>query len=534
MLISLTVCVLGGCNANAWMGDPSSQGYYKPTPTTIPILDRIDIIEDSVALPQYSKVTDADLMPSDLRYKIASGDTIDLEIYGLYQTGQHYPVTRRVDQGGRLRIPEIGDVLIAGLTAQAAQDVITSELGKKVMTHPSVQLDVLDHTGFRYTIYGEIGGGGLFTLQNPDMRLVDVLALAGGVPQSTQNIYIIRQLPMSDSVLPSWNRSSNSDNSQQPKSTTTPPSIPKNNTAPIPNIEDLINQLDVGTVPSDESVPAAEEEEEPSSESNIDALIEQLDIGDTPTDQEHSVSPGIIQSGKHELVDIDDLVPPNHSASAPAHLIPVDIDEILTQTPVDTTDAAYIYVPESDSWIAVKTGTNKNVTKKSTQKKKESSKILERIIEIPWNKLKQGDSSYNIVIRPDDRIYVEGAPLGNLYIRGEVARPGVYDYPRTGRKITLSEFITSAGDLGPIAVPEKVSLTRRLGDNSQATITLNYAAIIQRTEPDVFLKPSDHISIGTNWGATPLAIIRNGFRTTYGFGFLLDRNFGNDVFGRPP
>ena len=32
----------------------------------------------------------------------------------------------------------------------------------------------------------------------------------------------------------------------------------------------------------------------------------------------------------------------------------------------------------------------------------------------------------------------------------------------------------------------------------------------------------------------PLAVFRNGLRITYGFGFLLDRNFGNDVFGAPP
>jgi hypothetical protein len=110
----------------------------------------------------------------------------------------------------------------------------------------------------------------------------------------------------------------------------------------------------------------------------------------------------------------------------------------------------------------------------------------------------------------------------------------VYDYPVTGGRITLSQFITAAGDLSPIAVPEKVSLTRRIGDNLEATVTLNYAAILQHTEPDIFLKPNDHISVGTSWGATPMAVIRNGFRTSYGFGFLLDRNFGNDVFGPPP
>ena len=59
-------------------------------------------------------------------------------------------------------------------------------------------------------------------------------------------------------------------------------------------------------------------------------------------------------------------------------------------------------------------------------------------------------------------------------------------------------------------------------------------AIRQRTEPDIYLRGDDHIIIGTNFWATPLAVFRNGLRTTYGFGFLLDRNFGNDVFGAPP
>ena len=52
---------LAGCNANAWMGDPTANGYYKPTPTTIPILDRIDIIEEPTIWPQVTKVTAADL-----------------------------------------------------------------------------------------------------------------------------------------------------------------------------------------------------------------------------------------------------------------------------------------------------------------------------------------------------------------------------------------------------------------------------------------------------------------------------------------
>ncbi len=541
LLVACALLVIGslplGCNSNAWLGDPTAQGYYKPTPTTIPILDRIDIIEEPDTWPILSKVTPVDLMPTDLAYRIHPGDVLDLKIFGLYQQGIHYPVTRRVDIGGYFRVPEIGNILIAGLTVQQAQDLIISDLGKTVMTHPSAQLDVLDQTALTYTVYGGLARWGVFTLHNPDLRIVEALALAGGVPLSTQDIYVIRQLEISDTVLPAWEQN-NAAKESRITAPITPTHVPTPTVSnPSTNIEDLIKQLDVGTAdPLKQETPAKVEPEE--TFSDIDALINQLDIGDSPAVPTHSVSPGIIQTGNPELIDIDDLVPPRNvgSVATPQAAVPVDVDALIAPPSSQPTGSAFIYVPESDTWIPVSTDPKAPTHRKNETTSKTATNepaVLERIIKIPWDKLEQGDSSYNIVIRPRDRVYVKGPPLGNIYIRGEINRPGVFEYPSTGKKITLSEFITSAGDLGPLAVPEKVSLTRRFGD-VQATVTLNYAAILQRTEPDIYLKPNDHISIGTTWGATPMAIVRNGFRATYGFGFLLDRNFGTDVFGRPP
>jgi protein involved in polysaccharide export with SLBB domain len=533
----LLATVLIGCNSNAWMGDPTAGGYYKPTPTSIPILDRIDIIEQDVELPQLTKVTSADLTPSDLEYRIAPGDVLDVEIYGLYAQSQRHPVQRRVDQGGYFRVPEVGDVLVAGLTPQGAQEVILKELASKVMTHPSVQVSMLDQTGFTYTVYGGLARWGVFKLSDPDLRLIDVLALAGGVPQSIKKIYVIRQLPVSDTMLPTWDREKENASSRQPQEQNWGgQGTDSQTTTTTPSIEELIQQLDGGV--TNPQAPNTEkpsvEISEPNGNTHIDSLIDQLDIGvDTDAGSTPKVSPGVIQTVAQPLVDVDDLISQRNSHQ------PIDVDE-LTNASVEngsTTDAAYIYVPESDTWIAVSTDPMKRSEVPAGSGNTEQPKaptVLERIIEIPWTQLREGDSSYNIVIRPDDRIYIKAPPLGNMYVRGEVARPGVYTYPNTGHKITLTQFIISAGDLGPIAVPEKVSLTRRIGDNVQATITLNYAAILQQTEPDIFIKPNDIISIGTSWGATPMAIIRNGFRATYGFGFLLDRNFGNDVFGRPP
>jgi hypothetical protein len=63
---------------------------------------------------------------------------------------------------------------------------------------------------------------------------------------------------------------------------------------------------------------------------------------------------------------------------------------------------------------------------------------------------------------------------------------------------------------------------------------LNLRAIAEGTQPDLLLKPDDHVNVGTNFWAYPLAIVRHGLRFSYGFGFLVDRNFGNDIFGAPP
>ena len=322
----LLATVLIGCNSNAWMGDPTAGGYYKPTPTSIPILDRIDIIEQDVELPQLTKVTSADLTPSDLEYRIAPGDILDVEIYGLYAQSQRHPVQRRVDQGGYFRVPEVGDVLVAGLTPQGAQEVISKELASTVMTHPSVQVSLLDQTGFTYTVYGGLARWGVFKLSDPDLRLIDVLALAGGVPQSIKKIYVIRQLPVSDTMLPTWDREKENASSRQPqKQNGGDQGSDAQTTTTTPSIEELIQQLDGGV--TNPQAPNAEkpsvEISEPNGNTHINSLIDQLDIGvDADAGSTPKVSPGVIQTVAQPLVDVDDLISPRNLHQ------PIDVDEL--------------------------------------------------------------------------------------------------------------------------------------------------------------------------------------------------------------
>lgn len=450
LVMAFAFCLIAGCEVDSFF-DPSRTGRFEFTPTTIPILDRIDVIEsDEARWGQTTGVQTDDLLPSDLTYYMTAGDIITIEIFELQNEGQWARATRMIDAGGFLRVPQLGDLAAAGLTAQEFEDVLRVRLKEEIIANPQVDVVVEQFSAFTYTVYGMVQSPGVYTLRNPDLRLLDLLAVAGGVPRTTEKVFVVRELALSQEVKPSW------EGGPRPTKTNRPDN----------------EQVD------------------------IDDLIKQLD------NKDNSPRSGV---SRQTPVDIDDL-DPIQIAQPPV----VDIEDVDPNKDPD----AFRYDPAKDEWQGPEL-------------------MLERIIEIPYKRLSRGDSSYNIVIRPNDRIYVEGSEIGVIYIDGEVNRPGVYNLPESGQ-FTLSRLVAAAGGLGPLAIPERVDLTRIVRENREATIRLNLAAIRQRTEPDILLKPDDHIIIGTSWLAAPLAIMRNGFRTTYGFGFLLDRNFGNDVFGAPP
>ena len=83
----------------------------------------------------------------------------------------------------------------------------------------------------------------------------------------------------------------------------------------------------------------------------------------------------------------------------------------------------------------------------------------------------------------------------------------------------------AAGMLDGLAIPQRTELIRRIGPAREAFVLVDTNAIFAGTQPDIFLKPNDIVHVGTNLLAPFIAAVRGGFRITYGFGFLYDRNF---------
>jgi len=152
-----------------------------------------------------------------------------------------------------------------------------------------------------------------------------------------------------------------------------------------------------------------------------------------------------------------------------------------------------------------------------------------KVIKVNLRELRGGDMRQNIVVRPGDDIQVPLNVLGLFYMRGEVARPGPYNL--TGEKMTLKRAIATAGPMMPTAWPSRCEVTRFVGENREVTYRVNLEKLFAGAAPDVLLKPGDLISVGTHPVARWVAVVRDSFRNTYGFGFVYDRNFADKDFG---
>lgn len=551
---------VAGCETDSYM-NPSVTGYFENTPTTLPVLRRIDVIEPpEEPLGVTGPPEPQDLLANSLQYRLSPGDEIGIEIYELISLGKTERDLRVVDQAGYIRLPIIDEVKAGGLTLGELRDSIRAKLEVHIK-NPDVTVDIQKGRSFEFSIQGAIQNAGLFALNKPDFRLTQAIALAGGADVVTERVLIIRAMRIEEDSTP------NPDESSSERSS---PSVP----------------TDVGVAPSAQPAPANTGQGTTATPVDIESLINKLSEGDRPPVPVPPVPPPSVPPS----APAPETVPPSAPApspgavsgtqSAPQGTAAIDIDTLEPVSVIDqpTVSAktgtqqvpksqlsnegdSFIFDVNTQQWVRLR-GANAakppvavsdptapvppgaavtggaahaiGQTSPAVRAARDPKAIFQtRIIVVDYERLVQGDQSQNVVIRPGDDIYLQFPPIGVVYIDGEISRSGVFQLPSYGR-LTLSRLVAAAGGLTEIAIPERVDLIRRLPGDRQAAIRINLAAIRNMGEPDIDLKRDDHVIIGTNFWATPLAVFRNGLRITYGFGFLLDRNFGNDVFGPPP
>lgn len=492
-------CVgLIGCEADSYM-DPSVVGRWEHTPSKMPILDRIASIEDEKGdLVEYSDPTPEDLIPKPRTYRFGPGDTLAVTLYDWVQIGVPEVYEFTVDARGFIEVPQLGRVVVQGKTSEELVEELQRQM-RRLIPSPLASVQAKSQRESTFNLIGAVTSPGPYFIPKADYRLLEAVHAGGRFDDQIREVYVIRQVPLYDIATPVAPESAGSrfPGAGAQDSATPPSSTPSGE--PSPDLVDIIDQI---------AGPSKDAPDAPQPDGTQDS------------------APGIMSSARAGTVTA------MAAQDAPKAVIDLPEDEpARPQAGSRGRNAApmsgWVYL--NGQWVQVRP----SAASSSTQGDAESQQVMtQRVIRVPMDQLLAGRQSVNIVVLPGDVIRVPPTESGLVFVSGQVARPGSYGIPAGG--LTLKQALTSAGGLGSLAIPERVDLIRRVSRNEEATIRLNGRAIFEATQPDLFLKPNDQINVGTNFWALPLAVVRGGFRASYGFGFLLDRNFGNDVFGAPP
>lgn len=500
-LLAAALVPLTACEHDSYM-DPSKVGRFEHTPTVVPILERLAAVEGPVAsdMGEVSQITQADLIPEVEAYRIDAGDGLEVIVSELFNANAQERFERLVDPRGMVELPNVPSVYVAGMTAdEAAQAISRAYKARRVLNEPVVAVSVPARRRQTYHLMGGVNAPGTYSIPRPDFRLLEAVTQGGRFSEYVQYVYVIRSTALSDKAA-GRARPMNAESMDAP-------TIPA---GPGGKVVDTTNQ------------PATKK-----AESVID-LIDSL--GGPDKKPAPAIYPSMVdpQNTPTPVIDIDQVTRPRITTTSTTTTTP-DVSMVRDASSTTASPGSTRWVFVDGQWVA--SGPQRAAsTAKGVNVNIAQDVMTQRVIQIPMASLLAGSAQHNIVVRPGDVIRIPSPTEGLVYVEGQVQRPGPYGLPSVGR-LTLTRAIVAAGGLSETAIPERMEITRFVGADRQAIVRLNYRAIKEGTQPDLFLREGDMINVGTNFWALPLAVIRNGFRASYGFGFILDRNFGFDVFG---
>jgi polysaccharide export outer membrane protein len=482
-----------GCDVKSFI-DPSELGRFERTPLTLQILNSLDtgVEEPASDFLNWENPTPDDLIVEQVDYRMDRGDLVSVSISDLQAQGVDTVRTVRVSESGNVSLPYIGQMKALGLTeAELEADIIRAYADAALIKDAQVAVTVAEARGRAFSVLGAVGRPDQYVIVRSDFRVLDALVLAQDTTTPTiEYLYILRK--------------------RSGDATTTAPA-----TAPGPG-----SAVEPSTGPAPDVLEPRVDRHAPARRNTAQARLAaispavMLQTTSEAVANQPATLPGDAPGGR--MVEID---------GKPVLIPGADVDAVPSD-PGTTQPGAVVETLPGDAGPTTAEAVTAVPTTQPFEFDAPPDVADMRVIRIPLAQLRNGDFKYNIVIKPRDMIVVPQPTVGEFYMGGHVARVGVYSL--TGRKITLKQAVVSAGMLDQLAIPQRTDIIRRVGPDKEVFARVDLAKIFEGSQPDIFLKPDDVVQVGTNFFAPFLAALRGGFRVTYGFGFLYDRNYAPD------
>lgn len=124
--------------------------------------------------------TPAAAAASEARETLGPGDTVRVTVF----QNPELSGEMRLSERGSVVLPLIGEVALTGQTPVEAGSAIAARFSKgRYLVNPQVSVALVSVKSRLVSVLGQVARPGQYPLENPGMRLTDVLALAGGIAE---------------------------------------------------------------------------------------------------------------------------------------------------------------------------------------------------------------------------------------------------------------------------------------------------------------------------------------------------------------
>ncbi len=107
-----------------------------------------------------------------------------------------------VDDHGNIKFPILGSISVLGLTIEEIEEKVKTELLNQYFKETAQLFVTVKLAGFRFTVLGEVGGGGTKTLFQDKVNIIEALANSGDIKPTgnRKDVLIIRQYPQGQKI----------------------------------------------------------------------------------------------------------------------------------------------------------------------------------------------------------------------------------------------------------------------------------------------------------------------------------------------
>jgi polysaccharide biosynthesis/export protein len=131
--------------------------------------------------PVLAQPAGAAASPAVNEYRLGAGDVVRINVF----QNPDLALETRVTEAGLISYPLLGSVRIGGQTVTAAERMLADGLRSGgFVRDPQVTMVVVQVRGNQASVLGQVNRPGRFPLETVDMRLTDLIAMAGGVAPS--------------------------------------------------------------------------------------------------------------------------------------------------------------------------------------------------------------------------------------------------------------------------------------------------------------------------------------------------------------